>query len=117
MERIVFADGTLFECVERVVPRIRRPPGRDWNNFTVLSTVDAVRAKFVDNAEYSYEQIEPDGGNSKITYTRDMSEYCKAGEIVDNRDGTVTVFMGKKTEIELYQDAIDQLMLKVLEVE
>lgn len=35
------------------------------------------------------------------TVETDMSDYCVAGTITDNRDGTVTVKMGKPTDAEL----------------
>lgn len=37
------------------------------------------------------------------TLSRDLSDFCVAGEIVDHRDGTCTVLMGKMTEIESLQ--------------
>lgn len=46
---------------------------------------------FVDNASFSLRH----GGEDY-----DQSDYCLAGPITDNRDGTVTVVMGKKTELE-----------------
>lgn len=38
----------------------------------------------------------------------DNSEYCIAGPITDNRDGTVVVKMGKLTEAEVLQKQINQ---------
>ena len=34
----------------------------------------------------------------------DNSDYCVAGPITDNRDGTITAKMGKKTELELARE-------------
>ena len=46
---------------------------------------------FVDNAAFSLRH----GGEDY-----DQSEYCLAGPITDHRDGTFSVVMGKKTELE-----------------
>jgi hypothetical protein len=39
----------------------------------------------------------------------DNSEYCVAGHITDNRDGTVTVKMGKKTDGEMQAELMEVL--------
>ena len=39
------------------------------------------------------------GSQEAVTET-DMSEYCLAGQITDHRDGTVSIKMGKATEVE-----------------
>lgn len=65
---------------------------------------------FVDGLEWSIVQRETypvygeDGeatGETQETVEEfDNSEYCVAGAITDNRDGTMTVKMGKSTELE-----------------
>lgn len=60
-----------------------------------------IEACFSDGAEYR-DEITVDGN----TVSTDLSNYCVAGHITDNRDGTFTVIMGKKTEYEL---TIEQL--------
>jgi hypothetical protein len=63
-------------------------------------------ALFVDGLEWSIiYQPEPYVDQSGATVTPepevyDNSEYCLAGSITDNRDGTVTVKMGKITAEE-----------------
>lgn len=39
------------------------------------------------------------GSQEAVTET-DMSEYCLAGQITDHRDGTISLKMGKATEVE-----------------
>lgn len=61
---------------------------------------------FVDEASWSIVQDDyvPDletGEPVRLAVETDMSDYCVAGTITDNRDGTVTVKMGKPTEAEL----------------
>ena len=43
--------------------------------------------------------------------SHDNSEYSIAGDITDHRDGTVTIKMGKPTEIELAINTIDELLI------
>lgn len=78
-----------------------RTVDRDWNNraskaITLeMSHTDAM-ALFVDNLEWFivYEVDE-------VTEIYDNTEYSVAGSITDNRDGTVTVRMGKPTDAEI----------------
>ena len=42
----------------------------------------------------------PTGETEEVVTEEDMSAYCLAGDIVDYRDGTVSVKMGKPTEAE-----------------
>lgn len=43
--------------------------------------------------------------------SHDNSEYSLAGDIIDHRDGTVTVKMGKPTDIEMAMSTIDELLI------
>ena len=38
-----------------------------------------------------------------------MSDYCVAGDVVDTRDGNVTVYMGRKTEVEKLREQVEVL--------
>lgn len=99
---------------------------RDWGNRESKSiTLEMGYAEasdlFVDNTEWSIVQrhetpayqMNEDGafvldenGNLIQTGTNvqetefDNSEYCLAGAITDHRDGTITVKMGKLTQVE-----------------
>ena len=48
-----------------------------------------------------YENGQPTGETTTETQTFDNSDYSVAGPITDNRDGTVTVMMGKHTDLEI----------------
>lgn len=103
--RIKFADGTVFQQPEMpAAPITPLKAGREWRRITVIGTVDAVKAAFVDNAQYvqAWDSVDAETGKTE-TLTRDLSAYSVAGEVVDHRDGTVTVLMGKPTEIEAEQ--------------
>ena len=50
------------------------------------------------------ENGEPTGEVTTEQHEYDNSEYCVAGDITDHRDGTVSVKMGKKTQLETEQE-------------
>ena len=75
--------------------------GRESKAITTQMTYADAVALFGNDAPWSVT-IEVDGDNgSKRQITQDMSEYAISGPITDNRDGTVTVRMGKYREEEL----------------
>lgn len=89
---------------------------RDTKSITLSMTYAEVLALLPDNTLWSIVQkdtvqkISEDGqpmvdgsGNpvtEEVTNEYDNSEYSMSGVIRDNRDGTVTIKMGKPTEIE-----------------
>lgn len=50
------------------------------------------------------EDGQPTGETTEQVQEFDNSAYCVAGPITDNRDGTITAKMGKKTELELLRE-------------
>ena len=64
-----------------------------------------------------YENGQPTGETTTETQTFDNSDYSVAGSITDNRDGTVTVMMGRHTELEIAQDARDEAESALAELE
>lgn len=95
--------------------------GRDTAAITLLMTHDQALGLFVDGLAWSIvqrnvwpvynNQGQPTGETTTETQTFDNSDYSVAGSITDNRDGTVTVMMGKKTELELLQEEKDDAEL------
>ena len=89
---------------------------RDTKSITLSMTYAEVLALLPDNTQWSIvqkdtvqkigEDSQPmvdDSGNpitEEVTSEFDNSEYSMSGVIRDNRDGTVTIKMGKPTEIE-----------------
>lgn len=71
---------------------------------------------FVDGLSWSIVQREvypvydedgqPTGETQETVEEFDNSDYCVAGSITDNRDGTLTVKMGKQTKLEATQAAL-----------
>ena len=111
MNQIVFSDGKIFDTA--AYPVDLEPPilakkiledgvNRDYLRITVAATYADVLAYFVDNAAYSIRQFDHDENNNELeTYTDfDWSEYSVAKDIIDHRDGRVTVYMAKPNEQE-----------------
>ena len=89
---------------------------RDTKSITLTMTYSEVLALLPDNTPWSIVQkdivqkydengkllVDVDGNpvTEEITTEFDNSEYTMSGVIRDNRNGTVTIKMGKLTEIE-----------------
>ena len=113
---ITNADGTerTFDCpVQTAAPISNLTRGREWKSIAVIGTADEVKAAFVDGITYRQQWesavIAEDGTQTSETQTRDLSDYCVAGDVVDTRDGNVTVYMGRKTEVEKLREQVDVL--------
>lgn len=113
---ITNADGTerTFDCpVQPAAPISNLTRGREWKSIAVVGTADEVKAAFVDGIAYRQQWesaiIAEDGTQTTETQTRDLSDYCVAGDVVDTRDGNVTVYMGRKTEVEKLREQVEVL--------
>lgn len=113
---ITNADGTerVFDCpVQPDAPIATLNRGREWKSISVVGTADEVKDAFVDGITYRQQWesavIAEDGTQTTETQVRDLSAYCIAGDVVDTRDGNVTVYMGKKTEVEKLREQVDVL--------
>lgn len=96
-----------------------RMADRDWDgraskSVTLTMTHAAAAQLFVDGLSWSIVQRDtvpvygtdgnPTGETEEQVQEWDNAEYCVAGPITDNRDGTITAKMGKKTEVELLRE-------------
>lgn len=113
---ITNADGTerAFDCpVQPAAPIANLNRGREWKAISVVGTADEVKAAFVDGITYRQQWesaiIAEDGTQTTETQVRDLSDYCIAGDVVDTRDGNVTVYMGRKTEVEKLREQVEVL--------
>ena len=117
MNKIVFSDGKMFDTV--AYPVELEPPiiakkiaengaNQDYLRITLSATYADVLAYFVDNATYAIRQFDiGESGEELETYTDfDWSEYSVAKDIVDHRDGRVTVYMAKPNEQEQVAEAL-----------
>lgn len=118
MNQIVFRDGKTFTSVEYPIETepcifskkiLTDGINRDFLRITVLASYADVNQYFVDNTEYSIRQFDVDSEGKELeTYTDyDWSEYSVAGDIVDHRDGKITVYMSKPV---VYETAVDNLI-------
>lgn len=88
---------------------------REWNDresktITLeMAYADAI-ALFVDGLAWSIlmdvEKEQEDGSIVTVQEEYDNSDYSMAGSITDNRDGTLSVKMGKPTQIETLESQI-----------
>lgn len=94
---------------------------RDWDNrdskaITLEMNYTTAMSLFVDNLAWSIvqrdtypeydENNQPTGKTVEQVQEFDNSDYCIAGPVTDNRNGTITAKMGRKTELEIAQAAL-----------
>lgn len=101
---------------------------KDWDNraskaIKVEMDYNDALAMFVDGVHWFIEEetekvIETVDENGEVVHetvvdvvSHDNSDYSLAGDIINHRDGTVTVKMGKPTEIEVAMNTIDELLI------
>ena len=90
---------------------------RESKAITLTMTHAAAVQLFVDGLVWSIVQRDnvpvygtdgnPTGETEEQVQEWDNADYCVAGSIADNRDGTCTCKMGKKTEAELMQERLN----------
>ena len=88
--------------------------GRESKAITLTATYAQAVQLFVDGLAWSIVQRDtvpvygedgnPTGETTEQVQEFDNSAYCAAGPITDNRDGTLTIKMGRKTELELLRE-------------
>ena len=88
--------------------------GRESKAVTLEMTHAAAAQLFVDGLSWSIVQRDtvpvydtdgnPTGETEEQVQEWDNADDCVAGGITDNRDGTITAKMGKKTEVELLRE-------------
>ena len=81
---------------------------KDWDNraskaIHLEMTYEEATSIFVNNIHWNIIQEIEVEDNAIELETYDNSEYSIAGDIIDHRDGTVTVKMGKQTAEELVE--------------
>lgn len=93
--------------------------GRDIKTVTLTMTHDEVVALLPNNTAWSIilrdtvdvldEQGQPTGETKEVVNEYDNSEYSIAGDITDHRDGTVSIKMGKPTEVEILRTQLNEI--------
>lgn len=112
---IRFQDGTEFEPVEiRGVKRDLYGANRDTLTMKFDGvTASELAAVFTEGAIYEVDNGEIDEQGNPITY--DKSDYCLTGDLIDHRDGTVTVIMAKRTDAEINIESQINALLSIIE--
>ena len=93
---------------------------RDVIRITVEASYADVAEAFTNNVIWGIRQpdIDEEGNILETYHDYDYSNYCVAGDVVDHRNGTVTVYMGTKTaeelEVEALTATVDNLLLEVV---
>lgn len=79
---------------------------RDVKTIRLAMDVNTASSLFVDDVHWSIvdEYLDENAQTQSVEY--DNSEYCVAGDIIDHRNGMISVKMGRATEKEI----IDILM-------
>lgn len=72
---------------------------RDSIRITMRATYSEIAECFVNGISWGIEETSVYGGALKKRIY-DKSEYSVAGDIIDHRNGTITVYMSKPTETE-----------------
>ena len=74
--------------------------GRESKEITLSMTYADAAALFVNGAAWSIVLDVERSDGTTVQETYDNSGFSIAGDLIDHRDGTVTVKMGKPTELE-----------------
>lgn len=74
--------------------------GRESKEITLSMTYADAAALFVNGAAWSIVLDVERADGTTVQETYDNSDFSIAGDLTDHRDGTVTVKMGKPTELE-----------------
>lgn len=109
MNTNVAINGTSYAANIQGTKRDGTWGNRESKSITLPMDYATAAATFVDDVPWSILYQPPEYVDPKTQETvtppveeYDNSDYCVAGPITDNRDGTVTVKMGKPTFEELY---------------
>lgn len=83
---------------------------RDTIRVTVSAAYADVAEAFVSDVEWSITETSYNDAGEKVESVYDKSEYSVAGDIVDHRDGRITVYMAKPTETETVRREVEVLL-------
>lgn len=116
-ERDFFTRGAKRKCIQIEIPK---QDGVTYetlvNTFTDgisivrRLTETRIEPKLVTEATETEEAVYED---VEVEYIKDypLTDFVVAGDIIDKRDGTFTVYIGKKTESEILEEQNAELLL------
>ena len=78
--------------------------GRESKTIKLAMTPAEAAEIFVDDASWTIiEDIYDEDVNQVVRHEYDNSDFCVAGDIINHRDGTISVKMGKLTSDEMLE--------------
>ena len=104
---------TYIEIAGRKIPtEVReRPCNTDWDGrrsygLRLAMSHQEAAGLFARDVPWALVNTYEPGktGEQRPEERRDMRDYCMAGDIVDHRDGTLTVWMGQMTDGEMLEE-------------
>ena len=91
-------NGAEFDAVVQTRPSDSAWNGRESKAITYAATYQEAMDLFTDGVSWAVVYVNPEDGTETET---DMSAFAMAGPVTDNRNGTVTVKMGRYLDTEL----------------
>ena len=91
-------NGIALDAIIQTRPNDSAWDGRESKAITIASTYEEAMKLFSDGVAWSYVYANPEDGTETEV---DLSDFALAGPVTDNRNGTVTVKMGKYLDAEL----------------
>ena len=98
---IVKINGAEFVADIKTKPSDNQWGDRESKLVTFPATYEEAKEMFTDGVTWAIVVDRPNINGVMETVEMDMSEYALSGAITDNRDGTITVKMGRYTQEEL----------------
>lgn len=81
--------------------------GRESKAITINATYQEAVDLFPDGVEWSIlVKTQGDGEEEESVLEYDNSEFNISGPVTDNRDGTITIKMGKPTDLEMAYEVL-----------
>lgn len=102
METYIKVNETLYPATINGCMSDMSWDNRETKSITLTMSYDDVVELLPHDTTWSIVQISenPDSNENDDTNEWDNSEFCISGDITDHRDGTVTIKMGKPTDLE-----------------
>lgn len=123
MSTYIKIDGTEYPATVSGMQFDRAWGDRKSKSITLEMSHATAAELFVDGQSWSIvqrdlypvygEDGQPTGETQETVEEFDNSDYCVAGPLTDNRDGTITAKMGKTTELEQTRAALADAELAV----
>lgn len=77
--------------------------GRDTKKIYLSIAIEDAKLIFVDDLQWSIVEGHMEDETYVIDIEIDQSDYCKAGELVDYRNGQISALMAKLTDKEIIE--------------